>query len=238
METKGEYKPNEAKRDSAPKTESTPQQERNAAEAQKRIIDRAHKEKRSDPEVRPRATPPVRSTLDLKAVLAKLSAEEQTKKSNIVPKDGQSTKAVTKDSAEGSANLRSALAEALKQVEVKVPTAASATSTAPASKMPTAEATPPAPREEYETAQTPPTPTPTPTPAPVTTPTASVAEAARAELERLADEAEAAFRTLESAPEVTKVPPASTIENDDPLAPKKIERLFKQSGQERSPFAS
>ena len=58
-----------------------------------------------------------------------------------------------------------------------------------------------------------------------------VASDTRLELERLAEEAEAAFRDLDN--EVSK--PAKA---DDPLAVKKIEKLFKQGGHERSPFAS
>ncbi len=54
-------------------------------------------------------------------------------------------------------------------------------------------------------------------------------EPGRAELERLSAEAEAAFSTL------TKHPDQGT---DDPLAAKKIERLFKEPSTERSPFAS
>ena len=62
-------------------------------------------------------------------------------------------------------------------------------------------------------------------------PAAKVVSDTRLELERLAEEAEAAFRDLDN--EVSK--PAKV---DDPLAVKKIEKLFKQGGHERSPFAS
>ena len=58
----------------------------------------------------------------------------------------------------------------------------------------------------------------------------------RAELERLVAETEKAFQHLEKQPL-----PAATVKIDDtndPLAPKKIEKLFRQSGTERSPFAS
>jgi hypothetical protein len=51
-------------------------------------------------------------------------------------------------------------------------------------------------------------------------------------LERLAAEAEEAFNSL-----VDKSPTTKT-NLDDPLAAKKIERLFKTSGSEKSPFAS
>lgn len=51
----------------------------------------------------------------------------------------------------------------------------------------------------------------------------------RMELERLAAEAEAAFNDLEKKP-------GSNVDN--PLAAKKIERLFKEPNTERSPFAS
>ncbi len=52
----------------------------------------------------------------------------------------------------------------------------------------------------------------------------------RAELERLAAEADVAFENLKQRHE--------SVKKDDPLAAKKIERLFKPSGTDRSPFAS
>lgn len=68
----------------------------------------------------------------------------------------------------------------------------------------------------------PPTPPkPAPTPTPVDT---------KDDLAKLAAEAEAAFEALENTHRNEVV--------DDPLAPKKIEKLFKSSGGERSPFAS
>ncbi len=53
----------------------------------------------------------------------------------------------------------------------------------------------------------------------------------RSELERLANEAEKAFLELEQES-------GKPLVVEDPLAPKKIEKLFKQGGHERSPFAS
>ncbi len=53
---------------------------------------------------------------------------------------------------------------------------------------------------------------------------------AKAELARLAREAEAAFQALDRKD--ASVPP------DDPLAPKKIERMFRSGNSERSPFSS
>lgn len=53
----------------------------------------------------------------------------------------------------------------------------------------------------------------------------------RAELMELLAETEATFSTLEAGSST------KSVVSDDPLAPKKIERLFKQGGQERSPFA-
>ena len=66
-----------------------------------------------------------------------------------------------------------------------------------------------------------PPPPPKPAPAPVET---------KDDLAKLAAEAEAAFEALESTHRASNA--------DDPLAPKKIEKLFKSSGGERSPFAS
>ena len=51
----------------------------------------------------------------------------------------------------------------------------------------------------------------------------------REELERLAKETEAAFDNLDQKP---------PLANDDPLAAKKIEKLFREPNAERSPFAS
>ncbi len=253
------------------KTEPTPQQERNAAEAQRRIVERAHKDKKliqtavhvpahlpvhvpthapttppaqthvkthvpkatHTPEVRQRPTPPVRSALDLRAVLARISEEEQTKKSNVVPKVDQSTKAVPKNSAVGTVSLRSALAEALKHVDSKSETQPQD----PVVKVSSIDI--PAVPVESTAPVVPAAPT-----TPVSAPAQTLAEAARAELERLAFETEEAFRTLDTtlipptSPTI-EVPPAPvTAEYDDPLAAKKIEKLFKQSPHERSPFAS
>jgi hypothetical protein len=125
-------------------------------------------------------------------------------------------------------SLRGALAEALKQVA------------------PNPQPQPqPQPQQEDSAVMKVETPTSVPAPTPVvaiestSASAATIAEAARAELARLTDEAEAAFRTLEATPtEPIQPPPPSASENDDPLAAKKIERLFKQAGHERSPFAS
>jgi hypothetical protein len=77
-------------------------------------------------------------------------------------------------------------------------------------------------------------PVPTPAPAPTTEMAKpKVAAASREEIEKLAAEAEAAFNALE-----TTTAPKADITAEDPLAPKKIEKLFKSSGGERSPFAS
>ena len=55
----------------------------------------------------------------------------------------------------------------------------------------------------------------------------------RSEIEVLAAEAEEAFASLERSGLANN---QSVV--DDPLSPKKIERLFKQPKDERSPFAS
>ena len=59
-----------------------------------------------------------------------------------------------------------------------------------------------------------------------------LAISARAELKRLSEEAELAFANLDDK----KKAPVTTT--DDPLAPKKIERMFRQPKDERSPFSS
>lgn len=56
-------------------------------------------------------------------------------------------------------------------------------------------------------------------------------QTAKVELARLAAEAEAAFQALENTP--TTLP-----SSDDPLAPKKIEKMFRRPSNERSPFTS
>ncbi len=65
-----------------------------------------------------------------------------------------------------------------------------------------------------------PHPTPKVTPAPVSQ---------KDEFARLAAEAEDTFSKLDTA---------TPLSADDPLSPKKIERMFRQSGNERSPFAT
>ena len=62
-----------------------------------------------------------------------------------------------------------------------------------------------------------------------------VVDIQRAELERLTRETEMAFKHLEVQ---SGIGVDKKLEDNDPLAPKKIEKLFKQSGSERSPFAS
>ena len=59
-----------------------------------------------------------------------------------------------------------------------------------------------------------------------------LAISARAELKRLSEEAELAFANLDDKKK------ALVTTTDDPLAPKKIERMFRQPKDERSPFSS
>lgn len=67
--------------------------------------------------------------------------------------------------------------------------------------------------------------------APATSDNAQV-DSAKAEIKRLADEAEVAFANL------ADIDKTLDPDNDDPLAPKKIERMFRQPKDERSPFNS
>ncbi len=66
----------------------------------------------------------------------------------------------------------------------------------------------------------------------IITPYSSLVNSAKAEIKRLADEAEIAFAILADKSEVVN------SEEDNPLAPKKIERMFRQPKDERSPFSS
>lgn len=58
------------------------------------------------------------------------------------------------------------------------------------------------------------------------------------ELERMAKEAEEVFSSLENTKPKESQHTQKNTESDDPLAAKKIEKLFKQGGNERTPFAS
>jgi hypothetical protein len=166
---------------------------------------------------------PARSMADLRAILARLSDEEQDKKStNTVSSETTSAaRPLPKESIATSAPaspavtpLRSALAEALSKVEQKP-----ALETVTISKQSVDTHT------ESVSVFVPKMVAAKP-PAQESTP------AERAELERMAAEAEAAFSHLESKP-LVDVPVY-----DDPLNAKKIEKLFKASGNERTPFAS
>lgn len=220
--TNGELRKEVKKEIHPPQTE---QEKRNAEAAKARIDSRGHFEKpteaahkrpegkfnhdRKPNEHRP---VPAKSAPDLKAVLSKLSNEEKQK--------------TNKPNQSEASDLKSALKAVLDQVPKPV------TDTPPAPPKPNPNPAPvpvPLPAVDMPTA-----PVAAPEqPLPVVTPTEDDTSKidTRLELEQLAAEAEAAFQDLEK--DLPKPPVA-----DDPLAPKKIERLFRQGGQERSPFAS
>jgi hypothetical protein len=69
-------------------------------------------------------------------------------------------------------------------------------------------------------------------PAQTINPNHASADFAKAEIKRLAAEAEVAFASL------AEKQPIAEPDKDDPLAPKKLERMFRQPKDERSPFSS
>ena len=142
--------------------------------------------------------------------MAKISQSESTKKNKIEVETTKTTKSEP-------SHLRSALADILRQVEPPQGEAQNTNVT----KLHVVSQTKDVTHEEKivveeKTISTPP-------------PVVEKKDEHRAELERLAAETEAAFSSLEQQPQATA---------DDPLAAKKIERLFKESTAQRSPFAS
>lgn len=157
-----------------------------------------------------KAMQPARTPEDLRSVLAKISQSESVKKSKI------ETEAPKTDKPEPS-HLRSALADILKQVEPSQIKEAKPEVT----KLHIVSQTKDVTHEEKIVVEEKTISTPLPV--------SESKDHQKAELERLAAEAEAAFSSLEQQPQPTV---------DDPLAAKKIERLFKEPTAQRSPFAS
>ena len=148
---------------------------------------------------------PSRTPEDLRSVLAKISEEQSSKKSKA------ENQVVAKTAPEPS-HLRNALAAVLSQVDspaigVKTQVVTQTKDTVHEEKTVVTQST---------ISSSPFTP-------------AVVQRGDRAELERLAAEAEAAFSDLEQKP---------TMQPDDPLAVKRIEKLFREPNLNRSPFAS
>jgi hypothetical protein len=215
----------------------TEKQEYNADQAKKRIEDRDKKPRENSFEKKPnhnqaQSPKPPAKVPDLKSILTKISEGEKTKVSQNEKENKPSPE-------------RSALADALKQAGVKSePTPKPLPVPAPSPLMieegvenkPVAEVVfSPKPKEDPRNESL-----------KVETRATDVVKEAREqikdnsfpgrdELSRLAKEAEEAFLELERN---ASKPVSNSVTTDDPLAPKKIERLFKSGGGEKSPFAS
>jgi Type IV secretion-system coupling protein DNA-binding domain len=158
-----------------------------------------------------------KSLADLRAVLASLTATEKAapagesaSKPKDVPNPGVKS---------GSGQHRAALAQTLSRVAQPAPLAEPANPRAEVVPQEMTVLTPPAqPVRRAEDA------------APEPSQRVESAVTPKEELERLMAETEAAFSALNAQ--------GANSTSDDPLAPKKIERMFKQSGNERSPFST
>lgn len=170
----------------------------------------------------PGKTPvPQRSVEDLRLVLSRITEKDSSKNKLNAVADSRTgsnvySKAESKTAKVEPSHLRNALAEVLKKVEVK-----------------------PVEKRAGQITQAEVTKDMSNKPEPISA-SSRVSESSphqsdsrhadRAVLERLAAEADVAFENLKQKHE--------NIKNDNPLAPKKIERLFRPSGTDRSPFAS
>ncbi len=157
------------------------------------------------------------SLADLRAVLANLTASEQTQsaesKSTPVKRGTEpaSVAAAAKEDQKkmGGSTHRQELATVLSVVAKPVESSEAVTTPSPRPASPAAPLTKSA----------------------AATPQAAAPDtvSAKVEIARLAAEAEATLRDLETA---------SPTATDDPLAPKKLERMLRSTGNERSPFAT
>ena len=165
-----------------------------------------NREPQKEHDAKHRALKPAKTPADLRSVLAKISEGEAVKKT-------KAENQITNTPKQEPSHLRSALAEVLKQVDTKPSLESSQANIVRVVKDVTHE-------EKVSVTQThnPFVPQSVQRPMPD-----------RAELTRLAAEAEAAFNDLDQKPDSA---------TDDPLNAKKIERLFKEPNKERSPFAS
>jgi hypothetical protein len=175
----------------------------------------------SKPEFKGKPPVPTRSPEELRAVLSKLAEVEKSKSSSNKVSDNkeklEKSENINSDKKEPELSpLRSALADVLRQAQVST-LEKSSKEKAESSKIMIKDVPP----EVIKIIA------PTPDDAEVIRKEFLAKE--RAELERLTVEAEEAFTQLNQVPEE---------EIDDPLAPKKIEKLFRTSHNERSPFAS
>ncbi len=191
-----------------PKLPQTEKQEFNADQAKRRIEDRDKKPKDPSFEKRPQSNLP-QSARPNSAPVPDLKA--------ILSKISQGEKVKNDQSDKNIApsKERNALADALKQAGIKPDITVKS--------QPAPTPTPAPAPQKVESVK--------PTPAPIKPIEVAVPDY-KDDISRLAKEAEEAFAELEK-----KTNPTPST-NDDPLAPKKIERLFKSGGGERSPFAS
>jgi hypothetical protein len=214
---------NNQKFENRPKPPVTEKQEFNADQAKRRIEDRDKKNKDNHQDRRPNQAmvnnKPVPKVQDLKSILTKMSSGEKIKNKSVAE--------------EAPSKERNALADALRQAGVKTDSTNKPLPAPSPSPLKVEN-----PLDAVENNQS---------PAPVvemvetkseksdsnkvTVPDYSSDKDNKDELSRLAREAEAAFAELE------RVTTKGAVNADDPLAPKKIEKLFKSSGSERSPFA-
>lgn len=166
-----------------------------------------------------KAHAPKRSVEDLRSVLSRISEADNNKNKITVNTNNRTVsqhgtiKAEIKSIKPEPSHLRNALAEVLKRVDTKDTDKTSLPNAAAKSAVTTAPKLSSVPQS-----------------VPEITSVSEAHNANRVELERLAAEADAAFENLKQRHE--------SIKKDDPLAVKKIERLFKPSGTDRSPFAS
>jgi hypothetical protein len=174
-------------------------------------------------DVRVKSPQPVRSVADLRSVLTQISAGENSKtpKANSVSSSSYKAKIGEAQKGEAPSNLRSALAEVLKKVDATSVKEMSAKENINVAK------------DTEVVRRSVPVSTTSPIP-PVSEKIAAVPvrNLQREELEKLAEEAETAFSNL------LKESPTNVNNQNDPLAPKKIEKLFKSTSLDKSPFAS
>jgi hypothetical protein len=214
---------NSQKFENRPKSPVTEKQEFNADQAKRRIEDRDKKNKDNHPDRRPNQAvvnnKPVPKVQDLKSILTKMSSGEKIKNKSTAD--------------EVPSKERNALADALRQAGVKTDSTNKplpAPSPSPLkvenslgvvenNQSPASVVEPVEMKSENSVDNE------------VAVPDYSNDRESKDELSRLAREAEAAFAELE------RVATKEVVNTDDPLAPKKIEKLFKSSGSERSPFA-
>ncbi len=190
--------------------EKTPEQKVSREESVKKEIPR-------DNNFKNRTQPTNNSTENLRSILSKISDKDKIQKNNSNNTNTRQNLPPEQKNTEPT-NLRSALAEVLRKVD--------ATSVRELNQQPKSEV-----KNEVKEETGSSNYFPNITPKDVSqTESLKTKNLDREELEKLAAEAETAFSQLVEEP-------VADIKIDDPLAPKKIERLFKSPSSEKSPFA-